>query len=94
MVPGMTERDRLAADVRRIEWLADATLGPARIGRQPSAPATTSMARPSLPIGLWRRGLSSARVLGQRIRLLQPAPGGLTAGRVLRPVKRPAPTGS
>ena len=30
IVPGMTERERLAADVRRCAWLADATLGPAR----------------------------------------------------------------
>ena len=94
MVPGMTERERLAADVRRIAWLADATLGPARIGRQLSVPSTTSTVRPTLPVGLWRRGLSSARVLGQRIRLQQPAPGGPTAGRALRPVNRPAPTGS
>ena len=28
MVPGMTERERLAADVRLYSWLADATLGP------------------------------------------------------------------
>ena len=31
MVPGMTERERLAADLRRLEWLADAQLGPTRV---------------------------------------------------------------
>jgi hypothetical protein len=46
MVPGMTERERLAADVQRLEWLADAVLGPprpsgghpSRIGRSAEAP--------------------------------------------------------
>lgn len=27
MVPGMTERERLAADIRRAEWLIEAALG-------------------------------------------------------------------
>ena len=93
MVPGMTERERHAAEMRRIAWLADAALGPARIGRQLPAPATTT-ALPILPVGLWRRGLSSARALGQRIRLLQPTPGGPTARRALRPLNWPAPIGS
>jgi hypothetical protein len=30
VVPGMTERDRRAADLQRLEWLADAALGPTR----------------------------------------------------------------
>ena len=30
MVPGLSERERRAADVQRLEWLADAVLGPAR----------------------------------------------------------------
>jgi hypothetical protein len=29
MVPGMTERERLAADVRRLDWFADARFAPA-----------------------------------------------------------------
>ena len=29
MVPGMLERERLVADMRRAEWLADAVHGPA-----------------------------------------------------------------
>jgi hypothetical protein len=74
MVPGMTERERLAADARRLEWLADATLGPTRIGIAMHEPTKVSMPRPALPIGIWRRGLSSARILGQRVRLLQPPP--------------------
>lgn len=73
MVPGITERDRLAADIRRLDWLADATLGPTRIGCAISPAPAAGTPRFSLPIGLWRRGLTSARVLGQRIRLLQPA---------------------
>jgi hypothetical protein len=87
MVPGMTERDRLAADVRRLAWLADATLGPARIGNAAQEPKEKSMPRPALPIGIWRRGLSSARILGQRIRLLQPAPGEALPRRASAPVR-------
>jgi hypothetical protein len=30
MVPGLSERERRAADVQRLEWLADAVLGPTR----------------------------------------------------------------
>jgi hypothetical protein len=30
MVPGLSERERLATDVQRLEWLADAVLGPTR----------------------------------------------------------------
>ena len=75
MVPGMTERERLAADVRRLAWLAEAAIGPTRIGRDAGPRLARGELRPSLPIGLWRRGLSSARVLGQRVRLLHPTPG-------------------
>ena len=36
MVPGMTERERLIADMQRLEWLCDAVIGPARSsGRRP-----------------------------------------------------------
>jgi len=87
MVPGMTERDRLAADMHRLAWLADATLGPARIGNTAQGPTKKSMPRPALPIGIWRRGLSSARILGQRIRLLRPAPGEALPRRASAPVR-------
>lgn len=90
MVPGMTERERHAADVRRLAWLADATLGPARIGCAAVASPEADAPRASLPIGLWRRGLSSARVLGQRIRLLQPAPGGAIPNRTAAAVRQTA----
>lgn len=87
MVPGMTERERLAADLRRLDWLADATLGPARIGRPLMAPPSPSTMRPLLPVGLWRGGLSSARVLGQRFRLLSPAPGAPPVPRAPAPAR-------
>ena len=35
MVPGMTERDRHAADAQRLAWLAEATGGPARTTAAP-----------------------------------------------------------
>ena len=62
MVPGMTERECLAADVRRLEWLADARFGPAGIMRSP-----TPEDEAALPLGVWRRGLTAALLLGQRI---------------------------
>jgi hypothetical protein len=86
MVPGMTERERRIADMQRLAWLADATLGPTRIGFSSAEPASPKP-RFALPIALWRHGLSSARVLGQRIRLTQPS----TRHAVKRP--RPAPAG-
>jgi len=87
MVPGMTERDRLAADVHRLAWLADATLGPARIGTAAQGPPKMNVPCPAMPIGIWRRGLSSARILGQRIRLLKPAPGEALPRRASAPVR-------
>ena len=46
MVPGLTERERLIADMQRLEWLCDAVIGPARsserrpprMGRHAEAP--------------------------------------------------------
>lgn len=72
MVPGMTERERLAADVRRLEWLADATLGPTLTAVRPTAPMTTSAHRSQLSVRLVRHGLAMARVMGRRMRLIQP----------------------
>ena len=75
MIPGMTERDRLANDVRVLEWLADATVGPVGIGaRRPLTPAVARK-RFAFPLGAWRRGLAAAFVLGQRIRAIDPTPG-------------------
>ena len=74
MVPGMTERERLAADMRRLEWLAEAQLGPARVSWTPTRTVTAG-SRPALPLGLWRRGIASALVLGQRVRMLRPGTG-------------------
>jgi hypothetical protein len=79
----MTERDHLAVDASRLAWLADATLGPTHIGR----PAQATPARPPLLIGAWRRARLSARILGQRIRLLKPAPDGALSGRATSPVR-------
>lgn len=79
MVPGMTERERRADELCRLEWLADARLGPNRIGGIPrgrGSPDPRSVA--VLPIGLWRRGLASARIYGQRLRLLPEAGGAVS----------------
>jgi hypothetical protein len=87
MVPGMTERERLATDDRRLEWLTDARIGPAHLTSMQGAPRRGDGFRPSLPIGLWRHGLSSVLVLGRRLRLtrpgtaeLRPSIGDSTAG--------------
>jgi len=72
MVPGMTERERLAADLRRLEWLADAQLGPTRVSWPLARGGATALSRPTLPVGLWRRGIASALVFGKRIRLVRP----------------------
>ena len=87
MVPGMSERDRLAVDASRLAWLADATLGPAHFDHAAKEPAVAIRPRPPLPIGIWRRALSSARILGQRIRPLKPAPEGALARRATSPVR-------
>ncbi len=68
MVPGMTERERLAADARLCMWLADATLGPTRTAVSPKA-VTISAHRSPLSLRLVRDGLARARVIGRRMRL-------------------------
>jgi hypothetical protein len=45
MVPGLSERERRVADVQRLEWLADAVLGPTRYsGGRPSRIASSAKA--------------------------------------------------
>ncbi len=72
MVPGMTERDRLASDVRLCEWLAESRLGPTLTAVSPMGRVTASGCRPELLFTLVRRGIAVARALRQRIRPMQP----------------------
>jgi hypothetical protein len=72
MVPGMAERDRLAADMRRIELLSDAVIGPSRMAYRPGTPSNGYKSRPVPPPGIWRRGFAWAQVLGQCVRLMRP----------------------
>jgi hypothetical protein len=65
MVPGMTERERRAADLQRLEWLADAVLGPPLPGGRPIVP---SGSRHSLPLAWRRRGITAALRLGRHLR--------------------------
>jgi hypothetical protein len=84
MVPGITERERLAADVRRLEWLAEARLRPPLVvhsshrsrGKKPSRPSLS----PSL--GLPRHGLALALLLMRRVRLLEPRMAGAGASTI------------
>ena len=65
MVPGMTERERLAADVARLEWQADARFGPqSRVADTPQSPRACS------PLSGGRRALTAALLLGQGVRWL------------------------
>jgi hypothetical protein len=64
MVPGMTERERLAADVRRLAWLTDVRFGPATDGTKPTQPKpNTSRLTPAL------HSLATRFHLGKRLRL-------------------------
>jgi hypothetical protein len=72
----MIEREYRAAELRRLEWLADAQLGPTRVSWPLARCGAPGSTRPSLPLGLWRRGMASALVFGQRIRLVRPGPTG------------------
>lgn len=72
MVPGMIERERLAADVQRREWLVDARVGPSRLTSSSKKHHDDNGPRHELFLALWRHGLSSALVLGRWLRLLHP----------------------
>lgn len=65
MVPGMTERERLAADVRRAEWLAEAMLEPELASRAPG-PQQAQQVRPL------SRFLAAAAARVRRLGLLRP----------------------
>lgn len=86
MVPGMFERERLAADAYRLEWLAEASIGSVRLTTSLHQNHTGAGQPAASALNLWRRGLASTVVLGQRLRL---APRG-AAGSLPRVVD---PTG-
>jgi hypothetical protein len=76
MVPGMSERERLATEMQRMVWLADAVLGPSRL---PAGPIVPLGSRYDLLVGLCRRGIAMALGLGRRacrrsLRLIRPLP--------------------
>lgn len=74
MVPGMSERERLAADIQRLEWLADVTLGPGRLS-QARHTGVPSGIRYAIPLGMCRRGFEMAHGLRLRIRTIRPTSG-------------------
>ena len=74
MVPGMTERERLAADVRLCEWLADARLSPALTAVSPMGRVMEPSRRPRLPLRLMRSGLAMAQGVTRCIRLIAAEP--------------------
>jgi len=68
MVPGMTEREQLAADVRLCLWLADATLGPTLKSGSAKGAGRTSVRGSPLSRRLLRDGLARARDIARRMR--------------------------
>lgn len=62
MVPGMTERERLAADVARLAWLVEARFGPANPIAAPQRPPIAVS-----PLSGGRRALTAALLFGQRL---------------------------
>jgi hypothetical protein len=71
MIPGMSERERLAADMERLEWLADAALGPRRLSRARHA-GMPSGSRYTVPLDLCSRGFALAQDLNRRVRTIRP----------------------
>jgi hypothetical protein len=72
MVPGMTERERLAGDVQRLEWLADAVRGPTQLPRLSSPPTVPSGTRRFIPLGVYGRSFALMHELGRRLRTIRP----------------------
>jgi hypothetical protein len=69
MVPGMTERERLAADSRRREWMAETPLPPMHSDRRKDGTNSVALSRLPVPLGLRSRSFRPAILLGQRSRL-------------------------
>jgi len=86
MVPGMAERETLATEMRLQEWLAKATIGPARIGHPLGGISLRSDRGAVLPPGIWRRGLLAASVIGKRISLVHPGTPRVATGNANAPV--------
>jgi hypothetical protein len=61
MVPGLIERERLAADLRRAEWLAETAPGPARANTLIVFSAVASTPRPERRRPLWQSVSALAR---------------------------------
>ncbi len=82
MVPGMFERERLAADAQRLEWLAEASIGSARLTTPLHQDRAGSGQHAASAIDLWRRGLALSVVLGRRMRLVPRGSADLRPQRV------------
>jgi hypothetical protein len=68
----MVERERLAAEARRLEWLADAKLGPARLHPAATRPLPDRAQGPPLLVRLLRRGQWAAAAVGRSLRRVGP----------------------
>ena len=86
MVPGMTERERLAADVRRLEWLAETRLGPTRIAPAPSR-SRDDKSRFAPRFGLLRQRIVLVILVVRQVRWLEPRIFS-SLGRIEKPLSR------
>jgi hypothetical protein len=76
----MTERDRRIADAQRLEWLADAVVGPARMSNASNWPIRGERNPSVRRLGCWRQRLTSALTRLRGVRLLEPRLGGSQPG--------------
>jgi hypothetical protein len=72
MVPGMTERALLCAESQRLEWLAGAVVGPARVSGAASRPLGGNGPRPAQPVASWRQSLASVLIQFRRFLVARP----------------------
>ena len=75
MVPGMTERERRAADLQRLAWLADAIVGPTRLPCGDTLGVLPEN-RESNTLDMRQRGVGLPVGLGRLVRRLWPSLGG------------------
>jgi hypothetical protein len=81
----MSERERLAADARHLDWLADARLGPVHMKNAFRLSFSGNNRRAERPLGLWRHGLAVALSLVHRLRSVEPKFAGSRANAAEAP---------
>jgi hypothetical protein len=73
MVPGISERERLVADMQRLEWLADAYAGPAGNARAQRRTLASERSWPARAHGLATCAFTMGRHFCRRLHALRPS---------------------